>query len=82
MFVSSEKDFNDHPHPIPGQIVHFKMVSVGPGTLEQTGRLGNKICDLVKSQSGFFIVGDNADEIRKAMHDLVDRFCNLREGKQ
>lgn len=82
MFVSSEKDFNDHQNPIPGQIVHFKIVNLGPNTLEQTGRVGSKICEVVRNQSGFFVVGETNEEIRKAMHDLVDSFCNIREGKQ
>lgn len=82
MLISSEKDFKDYPDPISGLVVNFKMVNIGPNALERAGHSGSKICDLSGLQPGFFILADTDDEIRKAMHDLVDIFCNAREGKQ
>ena len=82
MLISSEKDFKDYPGPIHGMVVNFKIVNVGPNALEQAGHNGLNIYEATNLQPGFFLLADSDDEIRKAMHDLVDRFCNAREGKQ
>lgn len=79
--VSSEKDFEDYTQPFPEGLLmyHFKMVSVGPNTQALADRLGNKICNIVRSQQGFFLIGDNVRDLREAMHALVDRFCDSQE---
>lgn len=82
MLISSEKDFKDYQDPVFGMIVNFKMVNIGPRAIEQASHSGAKICEVASLQPGFFILADTDDEIRKAMHDLVDLFCNAREGKQ
>ena len=83
MFVSSEQNFVEHSEPLPEgvSIVHFKIVNVGPNTQQQAGRIGSAICELVKTQPGFFVVSDNITETRQAMIDIINRFCDTLEGK-
>lgn len=63
------------------QVVAFKLVNVGPKTLADAEYRGVKICEITEQQSSFYIISESSEEIRKSMHDLVDRFCNAREGK-
>ena len=79
--ITSEQDLSSHDEPLPDGVllVHFKIVGVGPNTLTEANHLGPKICDIVRPQPGFFVIGSTEEGIRAAMHDLVDRFCDSRE---
>jgi len=82
--ISSEQDLRSYDQPFPEGtlIVHFKIVGVGPNTLEQAEYLGPNICEAVDGQPGFFVIGNTEEGIRAAMHDLIDRFCDSRENKE
>ena len=46
----------------------------------QANHLGHKVCEIVRAVPGHFIVHENGDDVRAALHDLVDQFCNAYEG--
>ncbi len=62
-------------------MIHFKMIGIGPNTLEQAEHLGPRICKLVREQPGFFVISQDGVGLREVMHDLVDRFCDAQEGR-
>ena len=68
----------EHPLPEGVQVLGFKIVAVGPNTMELAKRTGAKICEIVDKQPSFFIISHTSDGLRRSMHDLVDRFCNTR----
>lgn len=72
-----------HDVPIPDgfSIINFKMVNFGPTTLSYAEYKGNKICEVAEGQPSFFLISESSEEIRKTMHDFVDKFCDTREGK-
>ena len=81
--LHTEEDINNHPEPLPVGLytVYFKMVAVGPNTLEAAEHLGPRICQIVREQPGYFCLGqDGPTDLREAMHDLVDRFCDAQEA--
>lgn len=82
-FVTAEKDVEQHEKPFPEgtKLIHFKLVGVGDNTMGQANHLGHKVCEIVRAVPGFFIVHENSTDVRAALHDLVDRFCNQYEGK-
>jgi hypothetical protein len=82
-FVTDEKDVEQHKEPFPEgtKLIHFKLVGIGANTMGQANHLGHKICEVVRTVPGFFIVHENSTDVRAALHDLVDRFCNQYEGK-
>jgi hypothetical protein len=57
-------------------ISYFKFVGVGPNTQAELEHSPVKICEMVKNQEGYFIIGP---DVRKQMHELVDRFCDIQE---
>jgi hypothetical protein len=69
--------------PLPDNIhlLGFRIVSVGPNTMELAKRMGAKICEIVDEQPSFFIISESPEGLRQTMHDLVDRVCNSIEGK-
>lgn len=71
----------EHPLPDNALIVAFKLVNFGPNTLAEAGRAGKRICEIADQQPSFFIISESPEGLRQSMHDLVDRFCNIREGK-
>jgi hypothetical protein len=77
------KELIERTDPLPDniQIVAFKLVSFGPNTLAETGRIGSKLCEIADQQPSFFIINESSEGLRQGMHDLVDRLCNIREGK-
>lgn len=79
----TEQEFRFYELPIPEDIgvVAFKLVNLGPNTLKEAEFMGTKICEIAAKQPSFFIITDSSEELRKTMHDFVDRFCNAREGK-
>lgn len=82
--IHSEQNFEEYPGKIPGDLmmIHFKMLGVGPNTLAKAEYLGPNICKIVREQPGFFLVSrTGGSDLREAMHDLVDRFCDAQEGK-
>lgn len=81
--ITSEADIEQHKNPLPEslKLIHFKMVGIGPNTMQQAGFLGQNLCKIVHNIPGFFIVTEDGQDVRAAMHDLVDRFCDAREGK-
>jgi hypothetical protein len=81
--ITSEQDLKEHLEPLPKDVVliHFKLVGIGANTLAKSEYLGSNICDIVQQQPGFFVISRNGVGLREAMHDLVDRFCNIQEGK-
>ena len=82
-FVTTEKDVEQREKPLPEgtRLIHFKMVGVGSNTMGQANHLGHKVCEIVRAAPGYFIVHENNQGVRAAMHDLVDRFCDALEGK-
>ena len=81
--ISSEQDFEEFPDKFPEGLIliHFKMVGVGHNTMAKAEHLGPNICKIVREQPGFFLVSQDGSDLRDAMHDLVDRFCDAQEGK-
>lgn len=81
--ITTEQDLMGRETLLPTGVVmvHFKLVGIGPNALAQAGYLGRNICDVVRQQPGFFIVSLNGLGLREAMHDLVDRFCDVQEEK-
>lgn len=81
--LHTEQDFEDYPNRLPDDLImiHFKMVGVGPNTVSKAEGRGSEICKIVRDQPGFFLMS-NGDDLRAAMHDLVDRFCDAQEGKK
>lgn len=79
--VSSEQDLIEFNKPIPNDVVmiYFKMVGVGPQTLAKAEFNGIKICEVVRDQTGYFILSNGGAGLREAMHDLVNRFCDSQE---
>lgn len=79
--VTSEGDLSCHGKPLPVGIraIHFKMVGIGVNTLTKADYMGSKICEIARNQPGFFLITDDGTNLREAMHDLVDRFCNAQE---
>jgi hypothetical protein len=71
----------EHPLPDNSHVVAFKLVNFGPNTLAEAGRVGSRICEIADQQPSFFIISESPEGLRQGMHDLVDRFCNVREGK-
>ena len=82
--IHSEQDFEEYPDKLPEGVmmIHFKMVGVGPNTMAKAEHLGPNLCRIVREQPGFFIMSRGGSNLREAMHDLVDRFCDAQEGKQ
>lgn len=62
-------------------MIHFKMVGIGPNTMATAEYLGENVCKIVREQPGFFLVSQDGSDLRDAMHDLVDRFCDAQDGK-
>lgn len=82
--ISSEQDFENFKGKLPEDLmmIHFKMVGVGPNTMAEAEHLGPRICQIVREQPGFFLVSrTGGSDLREAMHDLVDRFCDAQEGE-
>lgn len=79
----TSQELRDFGHPLPEEVevFGFKLVKVGPNTMALAQRMGAKICEIVDSQPGFFIIASSSEGVRASMHDLVDRFCNKLEGK-
>ena len=82
-FISSEQDVSSYDRPLDKGIVliHFKMVGVGANTLGRANYIGSQICEIVRNQPGFFLISDDGKNLREAMHDLVNRFCDAQEEK-
>lgn len=80
--ITSEQDLSNYQDALPEDLVlvHFKLVGVGPNTLSKAEYKGNKVCELVRNESGFFVISKDGVGLRDAMHDLVDRFCDAQEG--
>lgn len=81
--LSTEKDFEGYNERLPEGIliIHFKMVGVGINTLERADYVGKNISQVAKQQPGFFILSDDSEGLRAAMHDFVDRFCDSQEER-
>lgn len=62
--------------PVDYNLIAFKMVKVGPGTLSACNYEGSKICEITEKQQEFFLIGNSEEELKQAMHDLVDRFLS------
>lgn len=81
--ITSETDIEQYAEVLPAslRLIHFKMVGIGSNTMQQAGFLGHNLCKIVRDVPGFFIVTEDGQDVRAAMHDLVDRFCDKQEGK-
>lgn len=81
-FITTEKDVEQHKDPLPKgtKLIHFKLVGIGDNTMGQANYQGHKLCEIVREIPGYFIVHTNGLNVRAALHDLVDRFCNKHEG--
>jgi hypothetical protein len=62
--------------------VMFKMVCVGSNTLKENQYSPQKICSIANAQAGFFLFGESTSDLRKGMHELVDKFCNAMESSK
>ena len=80
--VHNESDLDEYKDKLPENTIaiHFKMIAVGPNTLEKAAYLGSKICQIVRKQPGYFLLSQDGSGLREAMHELVDRFCNAQES--
>jgi hypothetical protein len=64
------------------KISYFKLVGIGPNTIDVCQGNIIDVSEIVSQQSGFFIFGENHDELRISLHELVDKFCDkLEESK-
>lgn len=81
--ITTEQDMSNHDGFLPNgsNVVHFKIVSIGPNTLNSVKYSCKDICEIAKKQGGFFLINSEGQSVRQAMHDLVDRFCNAQEDK-
>jgi len=79
----STEELRAYEQPLPQglEVIAFRIVNIGPNTLANAEYMGSKICDIEKAQSSFFIISESLEEIRKTMHNFVDRFCDIKEGK-
>ena len=79
-FITPQDDFENGDQPLPSNVfvVHFKMVSVGPNTMKACQYIPSNIHNAVVQQPGFYVLSENVNGLRAAMHDLVDRFCDLQ----
>lgn len=57
-------------------LYYFKLVGVGPNTLEKTN---SQPLDVLRSVGGHLIVGTEK-ELREALHAIVDRALNNQFG--
>lgn len=80
--IHAESDLDDFPDKLPADrvLIHFKMIGVGPNTLKKANYTGSEICKIVRKEPGFFLMSQGGSGLRGAMHDLVDRFCDIQEG--
>lgn len=62
-------------------LVAIKFVSVGPNKQTELGHSAHEICEFVEQQPVFFIINQSSDTCREILHQYVDRFCDIREGK-
>lgn len=81
-FITTEKDVEQHEKPFPEgtKLIHLKLVGIGANTMGQANHLGHKVCEIVRAVPGHYIVHTNGLNVRAALHDIVDRFCNAYEG--
>lgn len=81
--ITSEQDLAAHTDTLPENlvIVGFKIVAVGPNTLSLAKYLGGNVVEIVRKQPGYFVLSNDGCGLREAMHDLVDRFCDIQESK-
>lgn len=82
--LTTESEVKDRKQPLPENIglIYFKIVGVGPNTQNTAQHLGFNICEIVGKQPGFFLISENGEGLREAMHDLVDRFCDAQENNK
>jgi hypothetical protein len=82
--IHAEQDFEEFDGQFPSDVImiHFKMVGVGANTLATADYLGPKLCQIVREQPGYFLMSQDGSDLREAMHDLVDRFCDAQEGRE
>jgi hypothetical protein len=80
-FITTEKDIRSCKDRLPtdAQLIFFKMISIGPNTMRQSDYQGDEIYKVANAQPGFFIFGNDINEMREAMHDLVDRFFEAKK---
>jgi hypothetical protein len=82
-FIASEHDLVTHTQPLQEgvYVIHFKMVGVGPKTLEEVKYNGKDIHSVASKQTGHFIIGTDKQQMKEAMHNLVDRFFEKQNEK-
>jgi len=69
------------PLPVGIGLVAIRFVNFSSNALEKAEHSALKICEIEAQQPSFFIISDTPDSIRELLHQYVDRFCDLREGK-
>lgn len=61
------------------KLMHFKMVGVGPNTINQAAGKPKRIHQLVADVGGHYLVADDLDSLRAAMHEFVDQTVDAME---
>lgn len=78
--VCLEQDIETFSDKLPEgvMVVYFNLIGVGSNTLNDADHEGSKLCTIVRKQPGFFILSEDKQDLRAAMHDFVDRFCDAQ----
>jgi hypothetical protein len=63
------------------QVGYFKIVGIGPNTIESCEGNVEEIRQILVKQPGFFILSDSQEDMRETLHQLVDKFCDALEVK-
>jgi len=81
--VCTEQNINDLQQDLPlgWTMIYFKMVGIGEKTQALAEHKGSALCGVARQQPGFFLISEDGSGLRDAMHDLVNRFCDIQEGK-
>lgn len=78
--IITEADFLGGNNDVPEDcdLVSLKLISFGANTLEVVRKNPEKISEIYAKQPTFFLISKKG-ELRKTLHDLIDKFCDLKE---
>jgi hypothetical protein len=77
----TQDQFEDLKNNVPADksLVLFKLVNIGPNTIASCKNEAGRIVAIADRQPGHYIVADNVDDLRKSLHELADKFCDIVE---
>jgi hypothetical protein len=79
----NESQLTEYDGKLPDlPLVHFKIVHVAKTVLERHDHDSGKVCTEVAAQPGFFLIGENLEDVRDSMHQLVEQFYEAVKKKQ